>query len=180
MPISVFSFEFSMQVARPRNRLSDVEAGPFISYLREDDTYDTLVARLADQVGDDTNTDWDKMRLAIVTNDQKPHFIPRQTPSSPRTSNALQNEASEALITEIGVPTGEGKDDTSTVWDLFLKYFPVVANLDATCQPEAFDCSVLPLLGLQHPTADQSSKSKKGNVSSNRGVRRVNSGIKIN
>jgi hypothetical protein len=49
---------------------------------------------------------------------------------------------------------------------------------DVNCRVDTLSVASLPLLGLQHPTAEQAGNSKGG--SSSRGVRRVTSGVKIN
>jgi hypothetical protein len=90
LPISVFNFEFSMNTAKARYRVSEREAGPLLSYVREDDTREDLMARLEALVGPDTDTDWGTLRLAVVgSRDNIPHFIPRTAAavsSSPRSS----------------------------------------------------------------------------------------------
>ena len=49
--------------------------GPFISYVREDDDYDSVVARFAVITGE-PESEWKNYRLAVVHN-KTPFFIPR-------------------------------------------------------------------------------------------------------
>mmetsp|Transcript_25746 Transcript_25746/g.43375 ORF Transcript_25746/g.43375 Transcript_25746/m.43375 type:complete len:1590 (+) Transcript_25746:156-4925(+) len=200
IPISVFSFEYSMHIAKARVRLVEREIGPFLSYVREDDTHETLLTRLASQVGEDTNTDWEKMRLALVGIDQQPHFIPRAAATSPRvgptvspigdvhTSTVTMKDDTDEYATGEGLPMEEEEEakeevETSEVWKMFQKHFPLFTTENVKFPTNGIDCASLPLLGLQYATAEQVNKSKSGGNSSTvstRGVRRVNSGVKIN
>lgn len=215
-----------MNTAKSRVRLSAHEAGPLLSYVREDDTHETLLARLEAMVGGSTSTDWSSLRLAVVCRDNIPRFIPRANVSSPRTTPAVVLSGSETKMTHLpaeekgadmmqveeqaeekkgdleeleggyvaggGVSENEG-DETSkgekkvevagkVVWQLFQKYYPdFTLFAERPSSTPLLSQQHLPLLGLQRPTAEQSSMGGKGGGKSNGdGVRRVNSGVKIN
>ena len=184
IPISVFSFEFALNSARTRPRISETEAGPFFCYVREDDTHETLVRRLEEMAGSDTDTEWSSVRMAIVSGrDSVPHFIPRDA-ATPHRVPALDTRAvtppiTGALNRNSPLPSAQeipGSDhlNPESVWQLFRKYYPAftegtVRNMDQ------MRSLTLPQLGLQRPTAD----SKVAPPTSQR-VHRVGSGIKIN
>jgi len=65
----------------------DVFGEPFFSYVKEDDDYDSLVARFIQITGD---TEISKLRLAVV-DDKVPNFIIR--PSSSSSSSSLSTES---------------------------------------------------------------------------------------
>ena len=75
MPVTVFSFTLqatssSVDVCPP-----DQFSGPFISYVREDDDYESVVARFGLITGEPEN-EWKNYRLAVVDKNI-PYFVPR-------------------------------------------------------------------------------------------------------
>jgi hypothetical protein len=193
IPISVTSFEYSMNLASPRNRVSEADAGPILSYVREDDTHATLVTRLMGVVGEHTNTDWGRLRMAVVDEGQVPHFIPRGQAGGTGGGGAAaaaaggrekEQEREESYSVGEGVVSmdvehqeqeQEQQGGETLVWSLFDESYPNYTR--AHLVPPAH--AALPLLGLQHPTAEQ--RGDRGGVFvSTRGVRKVSSGIKIN
>ena len=82
MAVSVFSFTLlgsCVQACDP-NHFS----GPFVTYVREDDDYDTLARRMAAVTGE-PEAEWSTYRLAVVHN-KTPSFIPRGSAAAASTS----------------------------------------------------------------------------------------------
>ena len=206
-PISIFSFEFRMNTAMCRAPLSETDAGPLLSYVREDDTHETLVSRLEVLIGEGTDTDWESLRLAVVSPQNVPHFLPRARAASPRALTVPNESVAEAkeqekekeseeeggghYVIDEGIRMEEEalpqeQEQENMVWKLFQQHYPDLFAEDGRSSGGLglLNGGSLPLLGLQHPTAEQPGGSKgKGNGnggSSARGVRRGTSGVKIN
>ena len=73
MPVTVFSFTLLGSCVRACQ--PDQFSGPFISYVREDDDYESVVARFGLITGEPEN-EWKNYRLAVVHN-KTPFFVPR-------------------------------------------------------------------------------------------------------
>ena len=73
MPVTVFSFTLLGSCVRACQ--PDQFSGPFISYVREDDDYESVVARFGLITGEPDN-EWKNYRLAVVHN-KTPFFVPR-------------------------------------------------------------------------------------------------------
>jgi hypothetical protein len=85
MPISVFSFTLHgscVEVCDP-----ELFSGPFVSYIKEDDDYDTMVKRLGVITGE-IEAVWNAYNLAVVSN-KTPFFIPRATTRTPALAPVL-------------------------------------------------------------------------------------------
>ena len=70
MPVEVFDFELYMQIARPVASPS----GPCVTYVREDDTVETLLHRISALTG---QNEWDAIRVAVVCSKRRPHYLSR-------------------------------------------------------------------------------------------------------
>lgn len=111
MPVSVFSFTLlgsCVKVCDP-----ELFSGPFISYVKEDDDYDTVVKRLGVTTGE-AEADWNAYRLAVVSN-KTPFFVPRaQTPALvPSSSSATPTSAlmtAAAAVTDFTGDSVGGED----------------------------------------------------------------------
>lgn len=147
MIVSVFSFTLLGNVVQP----CDMEhfGGPFVTYLREDDDYDSFSARLR-AISGDNDEDWEKCRLAVVKR-KVPHFIKRPVPQ--------ENPISAAGV----APTNAATTATTelSLWDSFaLKYeafakqgrLADIVKHDRTTK----DCHnwSYPQLGIQRPVSD--------------------------
>lgn len=75
MPVSVFNFTLLGSVVQPCD--VDQFGGPFVTYVREDDDYDSFFARVR-SISGDNEEEWEKVRPAVVRN-RIPHFIRRPT-----------------------------------------------------------------------------------------------------
>lgn len=69
IPIAVSGYELFGASCRHRS----LHNGPFICYLRRDDTYDTLAERLGAFCGSE---DWSKFKLSVIR-DRIPYALPR-------------------------------------------------------------------------------------------------------
>lgn len=74
MPVEVHHFEFYNQLAR-RIRSS---CGPCVTYVREDDTFESLAKRVSVITGD---LDWENVRMAVVCVKRRPHYLSRSASS---------------------------------------------------------------------------------------------------
>lgn len=96
MTITVFNFTLlgnAVSVCSPT-----LYSGPFLSYVREDDTYETVVQRLAKISGD---AQLYKLRLAVVTEKFTADFVPKP-------ATLVPSHASTSSL-----PTSEGTNQTN-------------------------------------------------------------------
>jgi hypothetical protein len=100
IPLSVFSYELSMMgIAQSLDHATK----PFLTYLREDDTYQTLLERIL-LITDEA--DWERMTL--VTRNLRSIPLPiERTPSLPVAAQPLEEEEEE-LGSETEAEGGEG------------------------------------------------------------------------
>ena len=81
MPVEVFDFELYMQIARPVASPS----GPCVTYVREDDTVESLLERISAVTGENG---WDTVRVATVCSKRRPHYLSRVATSDSDQSSA--------------------------------------------------------------------------------------------
>ena len=74
---------------------SKMFSGPFISYVREDDDFHSLAARLREVTGEE---DWDKVRLAVVAKDNTAHFVVRPTLRTTASTTTLLVTAASSSV----------------------------------------------------------------------------------
>lgn len=73
MPVEIYCFELYMQDARP----IAYPNFPCISYVREDDTIESLTQRISTITGD---SDWENVRMAVVCKKRQPHYLSKHSP----------------------------------------------------------------------------------------------------
>lgn len=145
--------------------------GPFVSYIREDDSFHTVLRRFGAITGD-TDKEWDRCRLAVVR-DKTPHFLTRPTHGqgqgqSTDGGDEQQLKAKQASLNKptISIPSG---GSSKSVWALLMEMNPEYAqyNGDLKAVEERYFRSQLkgrkyPTMGIQRPVADiiQSNKTK--------------------
>ena len=112
MPLSVFSFTLVGQITVPLPcREYPQGGGPFMSYLREDDDYQSLVRRLA-AISGDSREEWWKMRLAIALQQPNAHrktavFLPQTKSASAKpVTEGVQEAPADASAEESKAATG--------------------------------------------------------------------------
>jgi hypothetical protein len=89
IPISVYSYELSvMGIAQSLSH----ETQPFLTYLREDDTIETLTARLILYTGE---CDWE--RMALVTPTIRPFILPAEIPRAVDSPETLMDGDEEKI-----------------------------------------------------------------------------------
>mmetsp|Transcript_6726 Transcript_6726/g.9306 ORF Transcript_6726/g.9306 Transcript_6726/m.9306 type:complete len:543 (-) Transcript_6726:119-1747(-) len=131
--------------------------GPFISYIRQDDTYHSIWQRFGAITGD-SEKDWDRCRLAVVRN-KTPYFVTR--PAKVEESAAAQQKQSSTM-------------NQKSVWSLLMEHNPDFARLN--CDTKAINDNqrhtrIYPHIGIQRPVSDIAQFSKIN--------RRLGTGIKI-
>jgi len=140
MVVSVFNFSLT------GNFVSICEphwfSGPFLTYVREDDDYYTLAARLGRVTGD---ADWSNYRLAVTraaagSKLLVPHYIPRPTPVTTATTGIAGKESTQP-------PPGAGAGAIAEI------------NQNATAEEEA----VVGPMPLPPPSAAASSNTGSNN-----------------
>ena len=99
IPIAVSGYELFGASCRHRNLLN----GPFLCYLRRDDTYDTLAERLG---AFSDCEDWSKFKLSVIR-DRIPYALPR-------TSSPISGDNTSL-------------DAQSDIWGEVVKCFPSAA-----------------------------------------------------
>ena len=155
--VTVFNFTLlgnQVQICPP-----EAFCGPFLSYVREDDDYYSICARLAAVAGDEV-TEFEKNRIAVVSRTRVPTFISKPV---------VRSAASAALLTEQqqvvgggGPNSAERKDDVSSspapplapsIWELLTKTFPKYADINHAENRMFNDYrianQVLPSIGIQ-------------------------------
>lgn len=88
--------------------------GPFVSYVREDDTYHSLLQRFGEITGD-TEKDWERCRLAVVRN-RTPYFLTR--PQVHKVNGGADSQHGSETTTVASNTTAPSK----TVWSLLLEH----------------------------------------------------------
>jgi hypothetical protein len=110
MPVSVFSFTLHgscVKVCDP-----ELFSGPFISYVKEDDDYDTVVERLGVITGE-IEAEWNAYNLAVVSN-KTPFFISRATTMTPALAPILSISDPAVAMTDCEGDVGGDKDHSGT------------------------------------------------------------------
>ena len=93
MPVTVFSFTLLGSCVRACQ--ADQFSGPFISYVREDDDYESVVARFGLITGE-PEQEWKNYRLAVVHN-KTPFFVPRGGGSGGAASGSTSSAQGQGL-----------------------------------------------------------------------------------
>ena len=140
--------------------------GPFVSYIREDDSYYTVLQRFGFITGD-TDKDWERCRLAVVR-DKSPHFIARPN----RVSTGIAETASTAadLLDEQGKQAAmvlkPAASTVKSVWATLMELYPDYANnrcdLKVVAEYQRVNGKRYPTMGIQRSVSDimQANKSK--------------------
>lgn len=115
MVLSVFSFTLTGQMAVPLPcREYTQGGGPFVSYIREDDDYQSLARRLAAITGD-SKEEWWKMRLAITTMPHQnrlrlAHFLPQPSSRGATPAPTVDTEGSGTKMEAMDTGTAVASD----------------------------------------------------------------------
>jgi hypothetical protein len=160
--ISVFNFTLigsAVQVCDP-----EIFNGPFITYLREDDTYTSLVSRLSVITGDKNLLN--NCKLAVVHDGNRPHFIPK--PSSITSAVASHEQSSTATLPQpmeqdnsnINLPPPPPTKPTETIWEIFTKHYPLLST--PFYKRNSKNDRVLPYLGIQRSSAEVQALTSAG------------------
>jgi len=153
--VSVFSFTLlgsCVQACDP-NHFS----GPFVTYVREDDDYDTLARRMAAVTGEH-EAEWSTYRLAVVHN-RTPYHLQRAaaTDVAAPDEHSQQRNESQHQQQQCHGPGATKKAKTVSVWQSILDKFPdagsgkmflpndMFTGTDAKC--------AFPTLGIQRSVA---------------------------
>lgn len=151
-PISVFNFTLMGNTVQ----ICDCEmfSGPFLTYLREDDSYWTLLQRFSMITGEQH---LGSTRIAVVVNNvphffAKPPFPANSSPSvPPKTNGKPPRESSETNKSE------------ESIWDVIMKHYPTMSpsflenpQQVASHLPDKFVC-----IGIQRSSADVKSLNNK-------------------
>jgi hypothetical protein len=160
MAVSVFSFTLMGSAVQP----CDVElfSGPFITYLREDDNYATLAARLSMFTGDKDLLG--TARLAIV-DDNTPHFLPKQQSAS----NNMSSRVSMNSLVHNSEETKDGGQQQSqqkaveSIWEIAKKHYPDYASKPFPEARRSFanQMKSIPYMGIQRSSADVETMANK-------------------
>ncbi|CAE7662604.1 unnamed protein product, partial [Symbiodinium microadriaticum] len=163
MPVEVHDFELYMQIARPVASPS----GPCVTYVREDDTAQSLIERISIVTGE---SDWDTIRVAVVCSKRRPHYLSRvaETDADQGTERGVSPcQAAPKAVDErrLSPPESDSTADTSQsaqntqVWDTFARFYPAFSG------DEEWDSHAggLPKLGLQRPSVRTSGLSETAN-----------------
>jgi hypothetical protein len=160
MAVSVFSFTLMGSAVQP----CDVElfSGPFITYLREDDNYATLAARLSMFTGDKDLLG--TARLAIV-DDNTPHFLPKQQSAN----NNMSSRVSMNSLVHNSEETKDGGQQQSqqkaveSIWEIAKKHYPDYASKPFPEARRSFanQMKSIPYLGIQRSSADVETMANK-------------------
>lgn len=87
IPISVYNYELTMLgIAQSLNH----DTKPFLTYLREDDTYEILAQRIMLYTGE---CDWE--HLALVSRAVRPYILPVESPSQSDEANNNNSDDDE-------------------------------------------------------------------------------------
>jgi phage tail sheath protein FI len=162
MTISVFSFTLMGSAVQP----CDVElfSGPFITYLREDDNYATLAARLSMFTGDKDLLG--TARLAIV-DENTPHFLPKQQSSN---NNNMSSRVSMNSLAHNNEETKDGGQQqqsqqkaVESIWEIAKKHYPDYATKPFPEVRRSFanQVKLMPYLGIQRSSADVETMANK-------------------
>mmetsp|Transcript_6273 Transcript_6273/g.9471 ORF Transcript_6273/g.9471 Transcript_6273/m.9471 type:complete len:1457 (+) Transcript_6273:112-4482(+) len=164
-PVAVHRFELYMNFAKP----VPSNSGPCLSYIREDDTFESVVHRLSVITGE---LDLATVRLAVVCKQNIPHYISRVHDSTPTLevySGVVEGDPCPDTTDLVVNPSflSDTSATSKSVWEVFLVHYP-----EYTIHTE-LDCSEagaqLPKLGIQVPSV----KAEGATDSNNRGGRPV-------
>jgi hypothetical protein len=149
-------------------------SGPFITYVRADDDFYSLSARLREITGEE---DFDKMRLAVVSKNNTAHFLarpslrpaqsagtlavgaPQPGPNAAATLPAAAHDSTTAAA--VGAATMNGAAPPQSVWSLIVSHFPEYHKVDYNLSivynssMQEFS-SPLPTIGIQRSVSDVS------------------------
>lgn len=167
MPVTVFNFTLLGSVVQPCD--VDLFGGPFMTYVREDDDYDSFFARVR-AISGDSEEEWEKVRTAVVKQ-RIPYFIRR--PLIAQVSNRLGNTkltSSDSLDNMGAAAANEGKDEESktgaaagggvennkSIYDHFLAHYREFQHKTTQeCRGRLpSDSWVYPTFGIQRSVAD--------------------------
>jgi hypothetical protein len=128
--LSVSSFQLFGQTAKPVKN----ETEPFLTYIKENDTIETLRSRLSEMIGESIHV-VSKYRLALII-DNIPHFFP---------IDSKQNVTSENETADL-----ESSGNLNFLWDFFSEKYPGwEGNLHSIRSYPRLFLKDLPLLGIQ-------------------------------
>ena len=161
MIIAVYSFTLLGNLVDTCDAL---DYKPFLSYVREDDDYPSLCKRLSEISGE---SDLDKYRLAVVSGDKVPHFIPKPT----ATAAAVGDQSHSIGGNNNNSQFHHQQQQDSSVWSLFCDKYPVFSTGKAdyigiqrqyvvTGKSKSGPSRLFPQLGIQRSVSDLHSKSR--------------------
>ena len=139
--LSVSSFQLFGQMAKPVKN----ETEPFLTYIKENDTIETLRSRLSEMIGESIPV-VSKYRLALII-DNIPYFLP---------IDSMQNVASENETANL-----ESPGNLNFLWDFFSEKYPdwegILNHIRSNPRGLLKD---VPLLGIQRSGSFNNSSSR--------------------